>query len=104
MMKPLSVLVLALLCVGCDSFQAQQKPRPSPAPATSHSRFAVYASSGETFLLDSDAGKVWRYDSKEKAFIEIPVTSKIIKFDANGNRIEPDPKDPLGILDKPQQK
>jgi len=110
-MKSLPTLLLALLGVGCnnfrDNFRAQQKPTrpaPAPAPATARSRFVLYASSGETFLLDSDTGRVWRYDSKEKAFLETPVTSKIIKYDANGNRVEPNPKDPLGILDKPQTK
>jgi hypothetical protein len=95
-MKFLPALALVLLCAGCDSFQAQRKT--PPASATSHSHFVVYSSAGETFLLDSDTGKVWRYDAKEKAFVEIPVTSKIIRYDAKGNRVEPDPKDPLGIL------
>jgi hypothetical protein len=44
--------------------------------------------------VDSSTGKVWRYETKAKAFLEVPVTSKIIEFDAHGNRIEPNPKDP----------
>jgi hypothetical protein len=103
-MKFLLALAFALLCVGCDSLQIQQKPQPAPVAPPAHSRFVIYASAGETFLVASEAGKVWRYDANDKAFLEIPVTSKIINYDSHGNRVPPDPKDPLGILDKPQPK
>jgi hypothetical protein len=97
-------LVLALLCIGCESIQPQQKPQPAPVAPPAHSRFVVYSSAGETFLVDSDAGKVWRYDANGKAFLEIPVTSKIAKYDSKGNLVQPDAKDPLGILNTPQPK
>jgi hypothetical protein len=104
-MKVLPVLCLALICIGCEEFQTQQKSQQmaGPANANAHSHFEMYPSSGETFLLDKDTGKVWRYEVKDRAFLEIPVTSKIVRYDANGNRVEPDPKDPLGLFDsKPE--
>jgi hypothetical protein len=88
-MKPLPALALALLCVGCEGFQARQKPQAgaatAPAPAT-NARFVVYSSAGETFLVNSETGKVWRYDAKDKAFLEVPVTGKIILTTITGIR------------------
>ena len=98
-MRPVSFLVLALLLAGCDDFQ--KKPQSTP---DSTSRFVIYSSAGETFLVNSETGKVWRYEPKEKVFFEIPVTSKIIRYDSHGNRVEPDPKDPLGLFEKPNPK
>jgi hypothetical protein len=98
------LLTLVLLCIGCDSPQIQQKPQPAPVAPPAHPRFAIYGSAGETFLVDSEGGKVWRYSATDKAFLEIPVTSKIINYDSQGNRIPPDPKDPLGIFDSPKPK
>ena len=103
-MKPfLPVLALALLCIGCENFQGQQKPQSAPAAAqvSTSARFVISASAGETFLVNSETGRVWRYDAKEKTFLEVPVTTKILRYDANGNRVQPDPKDPLGLFEKP---
>lgn len=105
-MKPFfPVFILILLCVGCGNFQGQQKPQVAPSgtagPVGANQRFVIYSSVGETFLVNSETGKVWRYDAKEKSFLETPVTSKIVRFDANGNRVPPDPKDPLGLYEKP---
>jgi hypothetical protein len=103
-MKILLPLAFVLFCTGCDSVQVPQKPQPAPAAPPAHARFVIYASAGETFLVDGDDGKAWRYDANAKAFLEVPVTSKIISYDSQGNRVPPDPKDPLGILDKPKPK
>jgi hypothetical protein len=104
-MKLFAALALVLLCTGCDNLQVPQKPQPPPVVAPpAHSRFVIYASAGETFLVDTEGGKVWRYSATDKAFLEIPVTSKIINYDSQGNRIPPDPKDPLGIFDSPKPK
>jgi uncharacterized protein YcfL len=100
-MKYFSVLVLALLCIGCGNLQSPQKAQSTSATiAVPQFHFVIYGSAGETFLVDTDTGKVWRYEAKDKTFLEVPVTSKIIKYDSHGNRVEPDSKDPLGILDK----
>jgi hypothetical protein len=103
-MKILLPLAFVLFCTGCDSLQVPQKPQPPPVAPVAHPRFAIYGSGGETFLVDSEAGKVWRYSATDKAFLEISVTSKIIKYDSQGNRVPPDPKDPLGILDNSKPK
>jgi len=103
-MKPLPVVALSLICFGCDSFQAQQKPQPPSTSAPANSRFVIYSSVGETFLVNSETGKVRRYDAKERAFLEIPVTTRIIRYGSNGNRVQPDPKDPLGLFEKPNPK
>jgi hypothetical protein len=93
-MQCLPTLVLTLICIGCEGVQSQQKPQPGPTPppVAAHSRFVVYASAGETFLLDSETGKAWRYDVKEKAFKEIPVTSNVVHYDSHGNPIGNDLK------------
>ena|SRR3984893_10950440 len=102
-MKSFSASFLALLCIGCGNIQPAQKPQSTSATiAAPQSRFVIYSSVGETFLVDTYTAKVWRYEAKDKTFLEVPVTSKIIKYDSHGNRVEPDPKDPLGIRDKPK--
>jgi hypothetical protein len=102
-MKVLLALVFAVLCVGCDGLATQQKQQPEVVtPKAPVPRFQLSSSGNETFLVDTESGKVWRYDPKDKAFLEIPVASKIIEYDSSGNRVVPDPKDPLGILDTPK--
>jgi hypothetical protein len=103
-MRVALVMFLALICGGCEGVSLQTKSQPTPTQATAtHPHFEFHPSSNETFLLDTDEGKVWKYDSKQNAFLEIPVTSKILKYDSKGDRIidpsKPDSKDPLGLFD-----
>jgi hypothetical protein len=64
-----------LFATGCSGLfpnkrpQAQNPPEPLPS-------FSMISSTDGTFLLDQSHGKVWRYDSKQGAFIEVTVASK----------------------------
>lgn len=40
----------------------------------------MFEGSQGAFLIDKPTGKVWAFDPKENAFLEIPVTSKIISY------------------------
>ena len=80
-MKAALVCLTAILlgCCGCT-------PTPAKTATTETSKmdnsspFSLTASSEGTFLLNQGTGKIWKYDQKENAFLEVPVTSKIIKW------------------------
>jgi hypothetical protein len=71
-----------LLATGCSSLfpnktpQAQNTQSPSPP-------FSMVASTDGTFLVNQSNGKVWRFDAKQGAFLEVPVTSKIETYGRN---------------------
>jgi hypothetical protein len=96
---------LPILLSGCDQQQRvppNQPPATVPSQATpSHGNYVMTTSAADgTFLLDSQTGKVWHYIAKEDAFLEVAVTSKILRYErgADGKMHVVDPKnDPLGI-------
>jgi len=66
----------------------------------------MYPSGKDLFLLNTENGKVWKWDATKSAFLEVPVTSEIIEYekgpDGELRRKPKNPNDPLGILDKPR--
>ena len=99
------VFVFSVLLSGCD-----QPKRASPCQTTATDPSQAAPPSGNyvmttssvdgTFMFDSHVGKVWRYSAKDDAFIEVPVTSKILRYergpDGKMRIVHPD-NDPLGI-------
>ena len=79
-------LLLMQAPVGCISLPNTNTVVGKPFPVNS-SFFSMTSSSEGTFLLDQEAGKVWRYNSKDAAFLEIPVTSKILVYDPKDGKI-----------------
>ncbi len=66
-----------------------------------HGSYSITSTSSDgTFLLETQSGKVWRYSVKDDAFLEVVVTSKILRYKrgADGKMHVADPKnDQLGI-------
>ncbi len=85
-----------LLCLeGCDRIPHEGLGSPAQSSYSINST----ATDG-TFLLDTQAGKVWHYSAKDEAFLEVPVTSKIMHYERgpDGKPRLVDPKnDPLDI-------
>jgi len=59
------------------------------------SSFSLSSSNDGTFLLNQNSGKVWRFDSKQGAFLEVPVTSKILVYNEKTGKVEPEEEDPF---------
>ena len=57
------LLALALLLSGCG-----QRGQTPPQPPL---RFSIHQDSGDTFLLDSQSGDVWKYDALNTTFVKI---------------------------------
>lgn len=94
----LIALALPVLLSGCDQFQ---HPAPSATQTPPHGSYTITNTSVDgTFLLDSQSGKVWRYSAKDDTFLEVGLTSKILRYERgqDGKLHVVDPKsDPLGI-------
>jgi len=114
-MRVLSLIVVSVVMVGCET-SSRPAPAASDTVAKSSSTdtgaaksspapiFVLHSSGPDTFLLNADTGKVWRWNSKEEAFIEVPITSKITKFergpDGQLREKKANPKDPLGLFEE----
>ena len=108
MKAPLQAVIafaFLILLSGCDQLQRvvpSQNPATNPSQAAPpHGNYAMTTSVVDgTFLYESQAGKVWRYSAKDEAFLEVPVTSKILRYergsDGQMHVVHPD-NDPLGI-------
>ena len=90
-MKSIALAVFVIVCAGCDGV-VQQKPQsaPTPVPTAMQQRYQMASAGGDMFLLDYQTGKVYKYEPKDKVFLEVPVTSKILHYDSKGNLIPPD--------------
>jgi hypothetical protein len=78
-MRTMFILTMCLALAGCEGKQTSQ-PQPTqsqPTQASANGRFLIYPVGQDIFLLDSQTGK---YNSKDQAFLETPVTSKIVDW------------------------
>jgi hypothetical protein len=93
-----------VLLSGCDQVQhpeATQTQASAPTQPPTHGNYSITSTSSDgTFLLESQSGNVLRYSVKDDAFLEVVVTSKILRYErgADGKMHVVDPKnDPLEI-------
>lgn len=92
-------IALACLAVAMLNFSGCTTKRTVPQPASQGSAdkehslpFILVASSDGTFLLNQSAGKIWKYDQKQNAFLEVPVTSKILSYNPKTGKLESEPE------------
>jgi hypothetical protein len=82
---PLALLsLLLLLGTGCERRTANNNS----------ANFTAFSSGDGTFLVSDTEGKVWKFSSKDDAFIKIPLTSKLLSYNPTTQNLDaaPDPE------------
>jgi hypothetical protein len=76
-MKPLALFLLLGSLLGCTGTQAPKAVETAQQPAEDH-RFVIHGSPEKVaLLLDSQTGKVWKYDGDQLALVPYKETASL---------------------------